>query len=179
MPFLARRVKGALWAKAREADAWKRPNYPYELLSDLIDKHGAGISVWEVASTRDPALKRIAAALTAGNKSTPGSEISDIEFRFVDKEAIEKLGCSIVTNLGDTKDAEINKLHRDIVGLTGPQAVSLLRMMNRKAKLFPARHVAQYLSDSFRRGRLTEDALNQKLLWSLHQKKAVKILTPK
>jgi hypothetical protein len=42
MPLLARKIKGPLWANASEATRWKRPEFPFELLTDLVDKDGAG-----------------------------------------------------------------------------------------------------------------------------------------
>lgn len=178
MALLARRVKGRLWANAQDVQVWRRPNYPYQLLTDLIDKEGGGISVWEVASRTDPNLKRIAAALTVGNKQNPGNEISDIEFRFADLAKVSALGIKAINTSGDTRDKEVNKLHRELVELTAAQAVALLRMMNKKERIFSAKEIAKFVAKGIARGEL-EDALNQKLLWALHQKNAVKIVASK
>ena len=78
MSFLARRVKGPLWAQAADPARWVKPVFPYELLSDLGDRDG--LSVWEVSSVRDPKLKNIAAALVCGTKGAPGKEINPLSF---------------------------------------------------------------------------------------------------
>jgi hypothetical protein len=175
MPFLARRVKGPLWANASEPQRWTEPEFPFELLTDLIDRDGSGISVWEVKSTADPALERIAAAMTIGTKANPGREIQSIEFRLADRACVEKLGITVTASPGDTRDAGINDLHRELSGLTAMQAIGLLRLMKTRDRVFSAKEVATFVATGLVREHLPMEALTRDFLWSLHQKKPVKI----
>lgn len=79
MSLLARRVRGPLWAEAEDSQRWQRGDFPIEVLADLAPK-GGGLSVWEIASRRDSALKRIAAALIFDS-----NQIDSMEFRLVPK----------------------------------------------------------------------------------------------
>ena len=178
MSFLARKVRGPLWAQAGEAGRWARPDYPFELLPDLIDKDGSGVSVWEVKSKVDPALKRIAAALTVAPNSS--KTIQSVEFRLVDKSRVEALGIVVTVSPGDTQDKEINGLHRELSPLTAARAIALLRLMNRKAQAFSAKEVARFIAEGILHAHLPPGVLNQQLLWSLHQQyHAIKIVVPK
>jgi hypothetical protein len=175
MPFLARRVKGVLWANASDPERWVGSEFPFELLTDLLDKGGVGISVWEVKSKVDPTLKRVAAALMMGSKTNPGREVQSIEFRLADKARVEALGIKITSSLGDTRDNEINGLHRDLSDLNAKRAVALLRLMKTRACVFSAKEVARFVATGLVRQHLPMDALTKELLWNLHQRKPLKI----
>jgi hypothetical protein len=179
MSFLARKVKGPLWAHAGEAGQWVRPEFPFELLGDLIDKHGGGISVWEIKSKVDPALKRIAAALTVEPSANSSKAIQSMEFRLIDKAKAQSLGINVTASDGGTKDAGINGLHRELSKLTSTQAIGLLRLMNKRARVFSAKDVAKSVADGLLRGRLPPEILSSQLMWSLHQYDAIKIVVPK
>src|ERR1700722_211755 len=125
MSLLARRVRGTFWARAVDEPArWTPPEFPFELLSDLIER-GSRISVWEVPSSDDPMLKRIAAALTMGTRGSVGNEIQSVEFRLVPRAEVEALGIEVIPCLGDTFDNEVNPLHRELSALGSRQAISL------------------------------------------------------
>lgn len=179
MPFLARKVKGPLWAQAGDAERWVRPEFPFELFGDLIDRDGSGVSVWEVNSKVDPVLKRIAAALTVSPNSNSSKAIQSMEFRLVDKAHVQALGIAVTASEADTKDKDINGLHRELWKLSSSQAIALLRLMRKKAQVFSAKDVANFVTVGILRGHLPPEILNQHLLWSLYQFQGVKIVIPK
>jgi hypothetical protein len=121
-------------------------------------------------------LKRVAAALTAGSKKYPCKEIQSIAFRVVDVARVTALGIQIATSDGETRDAEVNKLHRELRHLTAAQAIALLRNMNGRERIFSAQETARFISQGIVRKQLSPDVLNRDLLQSLHQKRAVKII---
>src|ERR1044072_9425837 len=114
MALLARKTRGELWAQRADAELWSPPNFPYELLPDLIDREGGGLSFYEVKSLVDPSLKRVAAALLAGSKARPGKEIQNLEFRFARRQDVEALGIAIQATPGETRDAAVNEMHREL-----------------------------------------------------------------
>jgi hypothetical protein len=176
MPLLARQINGPLWAKVADPIYWQKPDFPYQLLTDLVDRGGDGLSFWEIKNKVDPALKRIAAALLAGTAKAPGKEIRSVEFRLVDKAKVAALGISIRQTPGDTRDAAVNGLHCELDGLTARQAVALLRLLNQKARTFSASEAARFISESVVRKHLDADVLKKDFLYALHQKKAVKVV---
>jgi hypothetical protein len=176
MPLLARQVNGPLWAKLTDPVLWKKPDFPYQLLTDLIDRSGGGLSFWEVANAVDPNLKRIAAALLAGTDKAPGKEIKSVEFRLVDQSKLAALGITVTTNDGGTRDEDVNKLHRELNGVNASSAIALLRMMNKRARVFSANESARFISQSIVRKHLNPDVLKKDFLYALHQKSAVRIV---
>lgn len=174
MSFLARRVKGPLWAQAADPARWVKPVFPYELLSDLGDRDG--LSVWEVSSVRDPKLKSIAAALVCGTKGAPGKEIQSVEFRLVAKSRVERLGITVNSTEGDTRNDAINADHRELSELNSTQAVGLLRLLNDgRARVFSARSVADSTCEDIVRQRLPQEVLTRDLLWSIHRLRPFKV----
>lgn len=77
---------------------------------------------------------------------------------------------------GDTRDAEVNKLHCELEGVTSKSAVALLRLMNKRAKVFTANESARFISQSLVRKYLDADVLKKDFLYSLHQMNAVKVV---
>jgi hypothetical protein len=179
MAFLARKVNGPFWANAADPALWKAPEFPFSLLTDLVDRHGGGVSVWQVDNARDPNLRRIVAALLAGTKSAPGNNIPSLEFRLVERAKIAALGIAITQTDGGTRDAAINHLHYELSDLTSTRAVALLRLMRTKVKLVPATEAARFISQSIIQNHLPPEVLSRDFLHQLHQKKAVKIIVPK
>jgi hypothetical protein len=174
--FTGARLNGPLWAKLTDPAFWQKPDFPYPLLTDLIDRSGGGLSFWEVKTAVDPALKRIAAALLAGTDKAPGKEIRSLEFRLVNKAKVAALGIKITTSPGDTKDTAINNLHVELDDLTASKAVALLRLMNKKARVFSANESARCVTESLVRKHLHVDVLKKDFLYALHQKAAVRIV---
>lgn len=179
MPLLARRVNGSLWANAADDALWDGPEFPISLLNELVDRHGGGLSVWQVDRVGDPNLKRIVSAIVAGPSSGPGKEIPTIEFRLVEKSQVEALGISVTKSEGNLRDKGINHLHYELGNLTATRAVQLLRLMRRAAKVFPAKVTARLVAQSIIRTHLPADVLSRDFLHALHQRKAVKIVLPK
>jgi hypothetical protein len=173
MSFLARKVRGNLWAQAEDADRWLHPEFPYELLADLSEKEGHLISVWEVSTVDDPNLQRVAAALTVAGTN---KEIQSMEFRLTPRVDVEALGITVTST--DTSDASINRLHRELSRLTSQQAVELLRLMRPQGRAFSAKAVARSLAEGLVSNRLPREVINQALLWSLNRQGAVSIIVP-
>jgi hypothetical protein len=175
MSFLARKVRGNLWAQAEDADRWLHPEFPYELLADLSEKEGHLISVWEVSTVDDPNLQRVAAALTVAGTN---KEIQSMEFRLTPRVDVEALGITVTSTDGGTSDASINRLHRELSRLTSQQAVELLRLMRPQGRAFSAKAVARSLAEGLVSNRLPREVINQALLWSLNRQGAVSIIVP-
>jgi hypothetical protein len=164
--------RAGMWAKADDPALWKSGNFPYELLHDLHDPRG-GLSFYQVKTRRDPDIKRIAAALNFPSKSTKDS-IEAMEFRFVKIADVGKLGLSIKTTNGDTKDPHVNGLHREISGLDGRTAIKLAKMMCFSDSVaFGAKRVASEISVRIKSGILPDPS--HTMLKTLLNEKAAKI----
>jgi hypothetical protein len=176
MPLLVRALqtkRAQIWAAADDPALWKNGAFPFEILADLHDPRGP-LSLYEVKSRRDPALIRIAAALHFP-KSQAKQQVETYTFRGVSPEEFERLGIVFKKTPGDTADADVNELHREITTtLKGPQALKLARLMCRSDPvIFSANRIARAISDSIRNEHLPE--ANKDLLQSLIKEKAVKI----
>jgi hypothetical protein len=165
--------RAQIWAAADDAALWKNGAFPFEILTDLHDPRGP-LSLYEVRSRRDPALIRIAAALHFPKGQTK-QQVETYTFRGISPDEFEKLGIEVKKTPGDTADAVVNDLHREIpTTLTGPQAVKLARLMCRNSPvIFSANKIARAISDGIRSKTLPD--ANKDLLQNLIKEKAVKI----
>ncbi len=179
MPVLVRRVtKGALWAAAKDPSKWAGDNFPYELLSELSEKTGPGISFWEVSSRRDPMLKRVAAALVL-RTGGEARQVQSVDFRCMPASYPGTLGIAVSATDGRTSDQSINGLHREITGISGPQAVALAkRLCMSPSVAFGTSEVARFIVEGLRGGRLSETSITKDMLSSLKGYGAVKVIMP-
>ena len=168
--------RASLWARAEDKSLWTNGQFPFELLHDLYDPRG-GLSFYEVTSRRDPALIRIAAALhfPTANKDSK-QQVESVDFRTIDTADLQRLGLTMTATAGGTGDTEVNKLHREITGITGPLAVKLARLMCQCLNVsFSAAEVAGAISRGIRNGNLPEKSLHKNMLHSLLHEGAVTI----
>jgi hypothetical protein len=172
MPILVRRVnKAQVWADAVEPSCWQNGNFPFAVLSELVELRGSGLSFFEIKSSRDTNLKRIAAALRFDAKP-----IESIEFRGLKLAKVQQLGLVVRATLGNTKDGAVNQLHRELAVPSGPQAVKLAREMCKFQLTFGAREVANFIVASVIDGRLPFKDMGKDLLHSLKHYDAVKLV---
>jgi hypothetical protein len=174
MPLLARRVKGKFWTKADEPALWTNGGFPYEPLTDLMDKLAGGVSLWQVHSSRDVMLRRIAAALVIG-----GNQIESVEFRTFPRAQAGTLGLTLTQRPGQTKDVGINSLHWEIDNLTGRQAIGLVKRLRTSIVTFSAKEVARFIAESLTKNYMPANALTERLLSDMRKYDAVKIVVPK
>jgi hypothetical protein len=147
-------------------------------MSELVDRHGGGLSVWQVERVGDPILRRIAAAIVA-NPASSTKEIPKVEFRLVDRAQVEGLGISVTQSDGKLRDTGINGLHYELGSLNATRAIQLLRLMRGTAKVFPAKTIARFIVQSINKNYLPPEVLTKDFLNALHQRRAVKIVLPK
>ena len=155
MPVLARKAdKGQLWTHAANRSRWEQSNFPYQLLPELSDQFdGKGLSFWQFKTIRDSRLKRLVAALEA-----EANDLRSVDFRFLDMDVLERLDLQIKEEPGATHDEEVNQLHVNIYGITGPQAVEIARAMAfRKNRAFAAVEVGRLIAISYRSGYFDKD----------------------
>jgi hypothetical protein len=177
MPLLVRRAnKGALWAKYEEEKHWEAGNFPYELLSDFADSAGTGLSFWKIASSRDIALHRIAAALTC---VPTADQLRSADFRVVRESSVIALGVAVVQTNGGTKDQGINHLHYELRDVTGPRIVKLAKKLCSRSIPFSAEMVARYIANSVIKGHMQPADVPQKLLADLRKHGALSFKVPK
>lgn len=175
MALLVRHVKkGELWARAEDQAKWQGDNFPYDILSDLTDATGTGLSFWEIQSRRDPDLRRIIAALSVGSNA-PQARSAD--FRVINSQDVAQLGLTIGNTIGNTKDTGINHLHRDLHGLAGPRAVELARKLSQNRSIaFKSAEVAKFIANSVIKEFLPWEEISKDLLSDLRKRGAVSVV---
>jgi hypothetical protein len=172
MPILVRRVnKPQVWAEADEPSAWHDGSFPFAVLSELVELRGSGLSFYEISSSQDYNLERIAAALKFTAK-----QIESIEFRGLELARAQQLGFDVKATAGDTKDLGVNGLHRELSIPSGPQAVSLAREMCKLQLAFGAHEVANFLVNSLLNDYLPFKEMSKDLLHALKQLDRVKLV---
>lgn len=165
MSILVRRVnKAQVWADANEPSCWYNGSFPFAVLSELVELRGSGLSFYEIKSRRDTNLKRIAAALKFTAK-----QIESIEFRGLNLARAQQMGFDVKATPGDTKDAAVNDLHRELSVPSGPQAVKLAREMCKLQLTFGANEVANFIVNSVLNDYLPFRDMSKDLLDSLKQ----------
>jgi hypothetical protein len=165
--------RAGLWAAAEDESRWVNGNFPFELLHDLF--HPSGLSFYEIESTDDPNLIRVAAALYFPKKGSK-TQIESFEFRTVEATEVERLGLKVSATEGMTKSESVNKLHRDVTGFTRPLAVALARLMcDRPTIPFSAAEIARAISRSIAQGELRADDLHKDMLDKLLRERAASI----
>jgi len=170
--------RASVWAAAEDNQLWANGQFPFQLLHDLYDSRG-GLSFFEVTSRDDPALIGVAAALhfPAGNdKILSKDRVESVHFRTVHSADVQALGLTITATPGETRDSEVNKLHREITGINGPLAVELARLMAQNPTVdFKAAEVAGGISDGICKGYLHEKFLHGNMIHNLIREGAATI----
>ena len=134
-----------------------------EVVPDLSDLAQQG------PGPEPPAINLLRPPVPRPQNEIPRTQLQSAEFRFVGVEQLESLGITPRVTPGDTLDSKVNKLHREISGLTGTQAVDLSRIMARRlSKAFSAEKVGKLISESCRNGFIdTSPNLNKDLVKDL------------
>jgi hypothetical protein len=89
---------------------------------------------------------------------------------------VQALGLTITATPGETRDAEVNKLHREITSINGPLAVELARLMAQSPTVeFKAVSVAAGISDGISKKYLGEKFVHPSMIHSLIDKGAATV----
>ena len=115
------------WAELSESPLWEEGDCPPELLAQVYDNRD-GISVYEVETEAD--IKRVVAVM-----SRDWGFLKDCCYALLPKQDVKALGLQIKTSAISTFDNETKGRHRDLVGVTGKQVISLASMINHTAEI--------------------------------------------
>ena len=170
MALLVREIqskRAGLWAKAQDSARWAGGDFPYELLQDVYDQTG-GLSFYEIQSSQDPNLVRVAAALHLPKEKDLKNQLEFVTFKTIDVSTATQIGLTVHASEGATRIAEINRLHRDIKGLTGLTALKLARAMCFGQTLaLSAEDVGTAIATAIYQGHVSDDCLHKDMLRTL------------
>lgn len=173
MPLLARRIDNdSPWADAE--DRWENGDFPYEILHELKDGRdgNAGLSFYVCKRRSDAMLKRLAAAFyLAGTQSQDPKKLA---YRFVHTNDLDRLGISYKKTPGDVKDESLQDLHYDVIGLDGPKALSLTKLLlKRQPVVIKQMDITANIAKGLRLGWHHKSIAKDKCLLMLNKKSAI------
>lgn len=155
--FVRRITKPALWSDLDEPGLWAQGDFPFPALQELADGRKTGLSCFELKTRRDPGLRRIAAALALGGSG----KIENIQFRFIELTLLERLNLQAKKTEGKTPDKEVNNVHIEITGLTGPAAIKFARALRGQIRIVKRDEILEEIVSGIRKGYLKYDDVNK------------------
>lgn len=156
MPRLLVKVKKANWLKSKKLE---EGDVPGDCLQDLRIKDNE-LSVWKIEADNSN-LNRVMTALAANHES-----ITTFDFLLFDEAVIATLGLKMNVTVGKTPDREASsRWHRDIIGLSGKKALSLVVAIFDSAEWerFWEPQVSESLKNALSLGHIDRESLNAKL----------------
>ncbi len=153
MALLVRTVdKHRNWFKEEAAPFLRQDDVPADPLVDLRTKENR-LSVYLVEQDKSN-VERIVRAIASGKQ-----KIEHQSYIVFDSKVLEKAGIEMEENAGDTKDAGINHLHRDLV-LTGKKLALLAQGMlqdGEEVATILREHLRELVEQGIHAGELPEE----------------------
>jgi hypothetical protein len=173
MPLLARMIRQRRAWVQLGGDMPDDMAFPVGVIADLYDARG-GTSFWLVNDREGEDVRRLVAHLSC---ATSARDLSPTEIRFVDEEAVKRIGIRVEATKGNEgPDKGLSSNHRDLHVQTNGQAIDLAKEMLRHDPIIMTIDVVTVcIAESVERGYFGINVINPNMLKALAKAGAIRM----
>jgi hypothetical protein len=163
------------WAQVEDSPLWQQEDCPPEALVQVFDNRD-GVSTWRV-STQDE-IERVVAA-----QAFMRTTIGDFAYCLIEESALQSEGIKTETKPQKMIDKEIEKLHVNLIAMSGKQLIRLAHLINSQYApiVMTRQEILTAASKYFRKGQFDREYLgttpratnSKELLLNLWKKKEI------
>jgi hypothetical protein len=160
VPRALRIIKQTRWYWRESPPSWlAEGEFLADVLLDFGTRDGA-LSIWLVEED-NANLEQLQTALMAAR-----GKADVLDYLLFDREILSDCGIEVQESSGDTPDEEANNWHCDVIHLTGPKLLELVKQVCASDIVWDriqARQARQMIADAVRSGRIPLQQLQKRL----------------